>query len=487
MPYPAADTKAAAALGAALRRVRYSEPSVLDMLGEEAYSHDRDELPLDERRLAPTRLGTVVRALFLQLPVARADLAGALGERAVAALEAIGFAEPGETYDPRARILPVGDLYVASDDYPRHDAEDPPDYVAAYTLTSRVCDCLTPRVRAGRVLDVGTGSGVQALLAARHASHVVATDINPRALAFTELNAALNGYTNVEVRLGSLFDAVPGERFDLITCNPPYVISPESRWAYRDSGLRGDEISRRVMLTAADHLAEGGYVTMLASWIGESEEAADERPLAWARTVKGCDAWILSVWEADPLDHAATWNRQLAGKPAELGRAIDEWTGYLEELGARWVSEGAILLHRRAGRRHSARVDGIDDEALEAAGEQVRRAFEGRAALAELRRADDLLDLRPELVMRLQLEQELVPRRSGNAAAAARVQLVDGTSSTVETTPDALAVVKRLDGGVTLRRAVGRAAPGVQREAVRLCRELVELGAVRLRPRVKSQ
>src|SRR5262249_58581379 len=120
----------AAALGAALRRVRYSEASVLDMLGEDAYSHDREELPRDERRVAPTRLGIVVRAVFLQLPVPRPDLAAALGERAVEALESIGFAERAEVYRPRSRILPVGDLFVASDDYPQHDdRDDPPDYV----------------------------------------------------------------------------------------------------------------------------------------------------------------------------------------------------------------------------------------------------------------------------------------------------------------------------------------------------------------------
>ena len=482
MAYPNVDLKAASALGAALRRARYSEASVLDMLGDDAYSHDREELPRDERRVAPTRLGTVVRALFLQLPVPRTELAAALEERAVEALESIGFAERGETYRPRARILPVGDLFVASDDYPQHGGDDdPPDYVAAYTLTSRVCDCLTPHVRGARALDVGTGSGVQALLAARQASHVVATDINPRALAFTEVNAALNGFTNIEVRLGSLFDSVGGERFGLITCNPPYVISPENRWAYRDSGLQGDEISRRVMLAAADHLDEGGYATMLASWIGASEDEADERPVAWARTLRDCDAWILSVWEADPLDHAATWNKQLGDKAPELAAALDRWTRYLDELGAGWVSEGAILLHRRAGRRHGSRVDGIDDDALEAAGDQVRRAFGNRAILSELRRADDLLDLRPELVMRLQLEQEVVPRRSGIAATAARAQLVDGTSSTIETTPDALELVQRLDGAASLRRVVGRASPSARREALRLCRELAELGAVNLR------
>jgi methylase of polypeptide subunit release factors len=481
--YPRLDLKAAAALGGALRRVGYSEPAVLDMLGDDAYSHERDDLPLDERRVAPTRLGTVVRAVFLQLPVPRADLIGALGERGVEALEALGFARRDDVYRPRARILPVGELYVASDDYPQDDREDPPDYVAAYTLTSRVCDCLTPRVRGVRALDVGTGSGVQALLAARHASQVVASDINPRALVFTELNAALNAFTNIEVRQGSFFEAVAGERFDLITCNPPYVISPESRWAYRDSGLRGDEVSRRVLLAAADHLADGGYLTMLASWIGASEEEADERPLAWAKTLSDCDAWILSVWEADPLDHAAAWNRQLAGKRGEFGTALDAWRGYLAELGAGWVSEGAILLHRRRGRRHAARVDGIDDGTLEAAGNQVKRAFAGRAALAELRRADDLLDARPELAMRVEVEVELVPRRSGNAETAAAVQLLDGTSSTVPTTPAAAELIRRLDGSVSLRRLVGRAEPSVRREALRLTRELLELGALEWRRR----
>jgi SAM-dependent methyltransferase len=481
--YPNADPKAAATLGAALRRVRYSEPAVLEMLGEESYSHEREELPVDERRLAPTRLGTVVRALFLQLPTPRDELTGALGGRAVEALEAIGFAERGEVYRPRARVLPVGELFVASDDYPQTDADDPPDYVAAYTLTSRVCDCLTPRVRGARVLDVGTGSGVQALLAARNASHVVATDINPRALAFTELNAALNGFTNIEVRLGSLFDAVGGERFDLITCNPPYVVSPENRWAYRDSGLRGDEISRRVLMTATDHLADGGYLTMLASWVGASEETADERPLAWASALRDCDVWILSVWEADPLDHAGTWNKQLASRPEELRRALETWTSYLAEIGAGWVSEGAILAHRRPGRKHSARVDGIDDDALETSGEQIRRAFAGRAALAELRRADDLLGLRLELAMRVELEEDVVPRRSGNASTAARVQLVDGTSSTVETTPQALDIVRRLDGTSSLNRLVGRAAPSLRRDVLSLCRDLLELGAVEVRRR----
>jgi methylase of polypeptide subunit release factors len=367
-----------------------------------------------------------------------------------------------------------------SDDYPADDGDDPPDYVAAYTSTSRLCDCLTPRVRGARALDVGTGSGVQALLAARHAASVIATDVNPRALAFTEINAALNGFTNIEVRMGSLFEAVAGERFDLITCNAPYVISPENRWAYRDSGLPGDEITRRVVSAAADHLADGGYATLLGSWVGEDEELADERPIEWAEKLPGIDTWILSVWEADPLEHAATWNRPLAKRREDFAASLDSWLSYLEQIGAGWVSEGAILLHRRDGKRHSARVDGIDDEDLEASGDQVRRAFAARAKLAKMRRNDELLDTRPALAMHVELERELVPRRRGNADVAAQVHLIDGTNSVVETTADALEIVPSLDGTATLRRLLRNATPSVRKSTLALCRDLLELGVLKI-------
>ena len=76
----------------------------------------------------------------------------------------------------------------------------------------------------------------------------IATDVNPRAIAYTELNAALNGLHNIECRQGSLFEPVEGETFDLITCNAPYVVSPRRRWVYRDSEFSEDEVSERVIL-----------------------------------------------------------------------------------------------------------------------------------------------------------------------------------------------------------------------------------------------
>ena len=224
-----ADTVAAETLGTALRRGGYSEDAVYRLLGDEAYSSERGDIPADERRLPETPLATLVRLFFLQLPVSADEAEVALGRSGIDALEATGLAEVGGEVIPRARLLPIGKLLLASDGFSR-DADDPADYVATYTPTARVLDSLTPRPRVERALDVGTGSGIHALLAAQHAGQVIATDVNPRALAYTTLNAALNGLHNVECRQGSLFEPVEGETFGLITCNAPYVISPETRW-----------------------------------------------------------------------------------------------------------------------------------------------------------------------------------------------------------------------------------------------------------------
>src|SRR5581483_5561466 len=125
-----------------------------------------DEMAVYERRLSGSRLGVAIRALFLQLPVARDELSRALGARGLEALGRVGLAGDGATVRARARILPVGELLVLSDDHPKGERV-PRNYVAAYTPTSRLCDALTPRHRVRRALDVGTGSGVQAILAAR--------------------------------------------------------------------------------------------------------------------------------------------------------------------------------------------------------------------------------------------------------------------------------------------------------------------------------
>ena len=106
---------------------------------------------------------------------------------------------------------------------------------------------LTVRTPVASALDLGTGSGIQALHAARHATRVTATDLNPRALHFARLTLALSGAREPDLREGSLFEPVGDDRYDLIVSNPPFVISPGARLTYRDGGMGGDDLCRTLV------------------------------------------------------------------------------------------------------------------------------------------------------------------------------------------------------------------------------------------------
>jgi methylase of polypeptide subunit release factors len=482
-----ADTVAAETLGTALRRGGYSEDAVYRLLGDEAYSSERGDIPADERRLPETPPATLVRLFFLQLPVSADEAEVALGRSGIDALEATGLAEVGDEVIPRGRLLPIGKLLLASDGFSR-DADDPADYVATYTPTARVLDSLTPRPRVERALDVGTGSGIHALLAAQHAGQVIATDVNPRALAYTTLNAALNGLHNVECRQGSLFEPVEGETFGLITCNAPYVISPETRWVYRDSEFSEDGVSQRVLLSAAAHLADDGYAAMLVSWLAFDENAPDERVIGWADE-SGCDSWILSTLNSDPLTHAAEWNSHLAGEA--FGDALDEWARYFDDLGVELVSEGGVILHKRPGGGHSARVDELDEEDLDDAGDQILRAFESRARLAELRSDEALLEERIGVASSLRLERELERAGSRAVDVEGSVDIAEGTKHAVDASADAQEVIASLDSRLRLAEVVdttadrlgfdGEETEALREETIEVIRELLELGALHFR------
>lgn len=480
---PTPDLDAAAALGKTLRAAGYDEQGIVELLGEDGPGTDEPEVPVQERRLDDSLLASVTRLFLLQLPVRRAVLPPEL----VGASLAVGLAvAEGSVLRPRARIMPAEGLLLAFDGFARGE-DDPPGYVAPYTPTASWLAALTPRRRGRTALDVGCGNGVQALLAARHSEHVIATDVNQRALAFTEINAALNGLTNVETRRGSLFDPVAGERFDLITCNAPYVVSPESKWQYRDGGLPADELSQRVVEQASAALAEDGFASLLVSWVAGSEDEPDVRIEQWLEG-NGCDAWVLALEGADPLDHAAGWNEHLSHDSARYGAAIDEWLAYFNRLGVGWITEGAVLLHRRAGDRHALRVDTAEPDDVERAGSQIERVFAAHAQLAELGGPEALIDTRVALAGKVRVDQVLEP---GADEPETRLVLEEGTHVEYDLDPDVAEVVKVLNGQRTLGRAIDRVvrtfeldrrqAAELRRDTLEETEDLLALGLAELR------
>jgi release factor glutamine methyltransferase len=127
-----------------------------------------------------------------------------------------------------------------------------------------------------RVLDVFTGSGVLAVAAATGgAASVTAVDISRRAVLSARVNGALRG-RRIRARRGDVFEPVRGERFDLITANPPYVPGegvPASGLARAwEGGPEGRVFVDRLAAGAADHLEPDGTLLMVVSSLtGERE------------------------------------------------------------------------------------------------------------------------------------------------------------------------------------------------------------------------
>jgi len=123
------------------------------------------------------------------------------------------------------------------------------------------------------VLDLGTGSGAIALVLKRQLphAHVVAVEASARALAVARRNAAKLGL-DVDFRHGRWFEAVDGERFDLVLSNPPYVAEGDPHLAQGDlrfeprealvGGADGLDAIREIIRSAPAHLKPGGRLLL---------------------------------------------------------------------------------------------------------------------------------------------------------------------------------------------------------------------------------
>ena len=145
----------------------------------------------------------------------------------------------------------------------------------------------------------------------------------------------------------------------------------------------------------------------------------------------------------------------------------------LRELGVGWISEGAVLLHRRAGGEDAIRLDSAESDELEFAGEQIERVFASQARLAELDGDDALLDETVVLAREVRIERVTQP---GEREPETVLALEEGTHAEFELDPDVAEVIGVLDGALTLGRAVDRVVRAFdldKREAAELRRDTI--------------
>jgi SAM-dependent methyltransferase len=357
---PAADAEALAWLRGRLAESGYTEEAVCGRLGVPSsamldphhYAFYRHCL-VDDRPAA-----LLIRLFLLQEETPVTTVRATLGPEAPDRLIAIGVASlagEGDTLQACIDLYPYRGLWLATDRSDRCGElgrESVPDAVMDLNLSSHaLAQVALPFPAGARVLDLGTGSGLHALLAARAGATAVGTDLNPRALAFARFNAALNGLEGVSFRLGDLYAPVAGETFDRILVNPAFILSAEARVLFRDGGPRGDAMSRRAIEEAFCFLAPGGIAQIVGEFPTIGAETFEERVMGWA-VGKGCDVLVLRFSSLAAAEYATLYSQEPFGQSrADYERA---WRSRWDAFAAQGIEEvafGAVLLRRRPGRR----------------------------------------------------------------------------------------------------------------------------------------
>lgn len=477
------DGASIAQLRRALDAAGYSDAGLRQAFGAELSTLNwRRQAPWYLRRFsAPTPLNTLIRLFLLHAPVTEEELRAALPGFDSARLAALGLVNAGQDGIRSPISLAAHDgLLFAHDPRTDSDARLAQDHVLGVTISSLTLAFLTVRSPARLALDLGTGCGIQALLAARHSEHVIATDTNARALNYTAFNARLNGMDNVECRQGHLFEPVAGCQFDLIVSNPPYVISPDNEFIYRDSGLPGDTVSREMVRQTPAYLAEGGIATVMCNW---AHYAAGEE---WSLPVRGwiegngCDALLLLAETLDPPAYAVAWNQRT--DPAVYGELMDRWLGYYERLGITAISAGSVVLRRRATRASQVVAEQLPDGRLDPTGEQIERVLH---ALDYLAGASDevLLDTIFRLPEEHRVDQRLAYQGAEYVIEEMEVRLPAGLRFHGRIDSYTLHILAGCDGQHRLGEVIAQLAeraqidPGVlAREAVDIIRQLLMRG-----------
>jgi len=153
----------------------------------------------------------------------------------------------------------------------------------------------------GRLLDMGTGSGVCAVFAAQFGYEVVAVDINPEAVRFARINSLLNR-VEINVRQGDLFEPVRGERFEFVLFNPPFFRG-EPRNPF-DMAWRGTDVLERFASGLREVLSDGGRGFVLLSSDGDAAGMLDALSRAGMKVSiaerRHFGSEVMTIYEARP-------------------------------------------------------------------------------------------------------------------------------------------------------------------------------------------
>jgi len=390
--YDADSTNVSGALSR-LAAIGYGEAGVRERLGLE----DLAELQMralsiyrQERLQLRDPLATAIDLFLLQGTVPEAELEQLFAAPDRAALESAGILESsGAGVKGLISLYPVGRRLVFSDHaWPQLDKAGystvPHDQVMYVGTDSQWLARTTVRKPVASALDLCCGSGIHALLAAAHAGHVTAVDINPRAVRCTAFNAKAMGLDNLEVLQGDLYAPLGNRRFDLITANPPFVPAPAQEVGFRDGGPSGEEIQRRIVQGLPRHLAEGGMAQIVTELGEQDGQSLGDRLRTWLDgapmdihilRLRTNTAQVYAIGHADGDD------------PADFLASVGRWAANLQTQGYSHVV--SVLLAFQWSSAPWTRVDEAHPPRREA-GDEVSAIFHSERLARDLDLPDRL-------------------------------------------------------------------------------------------------
>ncbi len=279
-------SKVLGTLRAILARTGYSESRVCELLRIEALQQLEPALLPHYDKFLPqqSNLGDLIRLYLLRVALSPERLKTLFGGHLLESLIKLGVVHRrGDAWESAVDLCCADGFFIATDHYHKlpHDIGHDEQPVMGVGRDSVGFLNSAPRYPVKLALDLGTGSGIQALVASRYANEVVGVDVNPRAIRFARFNANLNGIGNARFVLGDLYTPFVNTKFDLISANLFSVANLSSAQSFRDGNAGGEEVLSRIISEAAHYLTERGKLHIVAD-IGNASDYQEKLDRWWS-------------------------------------------------------------------------------------------------------------------------------------------------------------------------------------------------------------
>lgn len=431
-----------------------------------------------------TPLNTLVRLFLIEVPCNVTAVQQAFRPLQIEKLVEAGIVQiDNSLVTASIKLQPFKDLLTAFDLPRMLQTGLKKDYVMGVGSSTLTLANLTIRRQADTALDLGTGCGIHALLAARHSNRVLAVDLNPRAVQMAAFNTKLNGLPNIECLEGDLFGPVREQKFDLIITNPPFVISPEMKYIYRDSGLGADQICRKIVHQAPRYLNEGGFCHILCNWAEKTGQDWQDRMHGWFEDT-GCDVWVLRSETRDAATYASTWiqhtEKDGQGQNTE---SLKKWMDYYDKQGIDAMSAGLITMRRSSSHANWYRADDAPPQMLSPCGDHVMRGFQLQDFLKTVNDDPALLNARLRVSPDVRLERSARPSVEGWVDEKVQLALTQGLTYSGNVDTHMANMIVKCDGRKPLNDMLTEMAHSLSADPAKitptfckLVRNLVERG-----------